>query len=480
VLSHGCTCCGPYPIAGKAFCMPGKCRCSNGATPLPAHQQLPTKSDPLKWLADQAAHMVNSNGCTSGSIRKTLRALAIERGFARGAHLEYGQLAKAIEERFGDEVLKWMAAAATAEGRPAAWVSRLLQGSLDGQRRSPAVLFQLVIGTMFESVESFEEAIGVPKLHDVESMSSIQGPSLDFVEPSTVGQVSYYLQKGDMTLEEISKSLGISRCSVIAEVRRQGSRLPLCSRIKKELGEGLIVTLQNELRRGVEKMEICCQHNCSIWDLNLIQLDEPGLYDAHSQAARVRTRNENRCRLHDFLACMPDATRSEVKNEIPGVYEYLVNHDSDWFWLQVPSQRYNPSNFKQRQARDWSSLDQEMALKVSLAFDDMLGIESKPVWATQKAILTRVDFLMKYENNPCRFPTVTSVLAQRVESRAAFIIRRLLWAVTQLRDNDVPISVNRLRRIAALPAQTVRDHRQLVIDLALQLGAEIDGQSFFH
>jgi hypothetical protein len=71
------------------------------------------------------------------------------------------------------------------------------------------------------------------------------------------------------------------------------------------------------------------------------------------------------------------------------------------------------------------------------------------------------------------------MLNQRSESQSDFRMRRITWAVNQMIGAEVPISVNKLRRVAGLSAQTVRNHKKLVVDLVRQLNATLDNRSFF-
>ena len=139
--------------------MAGKCYCNKGIDPLPADPTLPADKEPLLWLARQSATLVNASGTSYVNIRATLREIVINKGFGRGSLPKLAHIAEAIETRFGNDTLEWLGTPVWKNGLPAAWISRLLMGLLHGQRRSATILFLLVIGSLYESVEAFEKTV---------------------------------------------------------------------------------------------------------------------------------------------------------------------------------------------------------------------------------------------------------------------------------------------------------------------------------
>lgn len=100
--------------------MAGKCYCEQGITPLTADDRLPADKEPLLWLAQQSAYIVNSSGIGHANTREALRDKALERGLGRGSLLNPGTLAECIENRFGHDFLNWLEAQTSDKGRPTA------------------------------------------------------------------------------------------------------------------------------------------------------------------------------------------------------------------------------------------------------------------------------------------------------------------------------------------------------------------------
>lgn len=481
-LAHGCTTCGTYPINDRALSMAGKCLCEGDITPLPIETVLPDEGEPLLWLARESAFLVNSAGTRVGNIRERLRIRALEQGLGRGSLLDYNKLADAIAKRFGRETLQLLMTPAWENDRPAAWVRRLLCGQPDPQKRSPTLFFLLFIGTLSKSVEEFEQTrdglTATKATAGISLQSSLGKPAPEAWRPAWSHELHYHLQNGKCGLPGISKRLGVSTYRLIEEIRRNGWRVPLSPQTRKKLGEETIGDIRNDLRQGKEKTEIMRRLGSSEWALTLIELDEPGINATFRNAARLNTREVNRNRLRQYLSKKPAANRTDVLNDLPGVYDYLIKNDKAWFYEQLPKRKVAPPAPRGNRV-DWTLLDHKKAIEIASVFDAMLGAESKPVHATATAALKRVGLLRKYHNYPEKFPRVAKILQHRLEERPQFVRRRLAWAVEQMAEAGAPISINKLRRVAALPAHVLREHRQEVIDLSEKLKAELDRQSYF-
>lgn len=220
------------------------------------------------------------------------------------------------------------------------------------------------------------------------------------------------------------------------------------------------------------------RYGCSEWALTLIELDEPGLNANYRNAAKLRTQENNRSLLLEHLATSPSASRSDIMKDLPGVYDALTRKDKEWFHNQISRKKMSPPLHRKERV-DWSALDRLKHMEITSVFERMLAPSPKPIQATATAVLKQVHLQAKYCNNPSKFPLVSEILQQRSESRHDFILRRIAWAVENMATDGELISINKLRRVAGLPAQIVRDHKQLIIDLAQQLNATINGKSFF-
>lgn len=479
-LVYGCTHCGPYPINGMAFSMPGKCQCADGVTPLPAHADLPSEKKHLLWLAQESAYMVNSAGTRCKNIREDLRALVLKQGFGRKSLLFASQLSEAIEKRFGREILEWLGAPVWTSGKPSPWLSRLFY---DQRKRSPAICFILVIGTIFETLADFEKAVensekDIVSFHEDDANSPFPlGATSEFGQPPWSAELAHLLRASGCGLPGISKRLGVPIGQLIAEIRRRGWRVPLSQQTIKRLGPKTVEAIKKDLRRGMEKTKIMRYYSCTSWGLTLIELDDPRLDSVHRSAARQRTREGNRERLRQFLADNPTATRQDVLNSMSGLYSNLLRRDKSWFYQQIPQK--NNAFTRSRKTISWSLLDQQKAQEIEKVIDEMLAVGKKPIWATKTTVLKQVNMHRRYCNGPGRFPEVTEVIQRRAETREAFIRRRLAWGIQQMVAGGIPLSFKKLYRLAVLPDHTVRKNKTLVMELAREFNATICPNSYF-
>lgn len=477
-LAQGCIHCGPYPVKRRALRMAGKCNCKQGIAPLPAHASMPVQLEPLLWLARQSAYLVNSTGTRHDDIRQALRDHALGRGLGRGSLIEPSKLSETIEKRFGTATLEWLNMPANTNGVPSSWVRRLLNPSSSGAKRSSTIHYLVVIGALFDSVEAFENA--TPSWQELSPMDDdlLSDASTEASTKNLADRLWPLLQTGNCGLPGIAQRLGVTPYRLIPIVRQKGWRVPLSRQTAKKLGEDRIVAIRADLRSGVEKATIQRQHCCSEWAVTLIELDEPGLNESFRRAMKQQTRGRNRLLLETYLAANPKATRMDVMNELSGVYDYLITHDKEWFYEQLP-ERKKPAPVPRRKRVDWARKDKLMAKEAEQSFHSMLSTETKPVQATKTAVLKKVALHRHYTAAPELFPLVTKVIEEHSESRPDFVKRRLAWAVRTMKKAGTPISINKLRRVAALPAAELKCHKDFVISTAKQLGADIEGTSFF-
>lgn len=474
VLAQGCNHCGPYPIKRRALSMAGKCYCNKGIDPLPADPTLPADKEPLLWLARQSATLVNASGTSYVNIRATLREIVINKGFGRGSLPKLAHIAEAIERRFGNDTLEWLGTPVWKNGLPAAWISRLLMGQLHGQRRSATILFLLVIGSLYESVEAFEKTVVKQKEKTGTKCANFSLEAKD-PPPDWSNELFRLLQTSKCGLPGISHYLGIPIYKLIKEIRRHDWRVVLSQQIRKKLGDETISTIKYELWCGIEKKDIMRRYGCSEWTMALIELDEPGLHDHHRNVVKLTTREENRARLLEHLALHPTATRKGIEKDLPGVYSALIKQDKDWLQKQISKKKVKTS-IQRKERVEWSLLDQQKHLEITKIFNKMFEHDRKPVRATATAVLKQVQLMSKYNNTPRKFPLVSEILQKRSESYADFIRRRITWAVEQMATKEELISINKLRRVAGLQAQTLRSHKQLIIDIVQRLNNTINGQ----
>lgn len=484
ILNHGCAVCGTYPIINHSLCMPGRCGCSGQIAPLVADENLPQNHEALTWFAQQSALMVNSQGTACENIRHDLRSFAMDHGISKGSLLDYHKLASAINSRYGAEFLNWLGAPAFVDGCPAPWVRRLLYSQLNDQKRSPAIFFLLIIGTFFDSISAFEESIISREQSTSQSKAtstSVQTKSSDFKSRLTEHQIKTIIdlsKKPPCGIPGIADRLGVKVADVVATIKGLKLQFPLTARTIKRLGVETIAAIRRDLLAGIDKTQIQKLHNCSEWSVDLIVLDDPSLNDKHKEAREARKLNEHKSVLVKLLENDPLLTRTKLQEEISsGTYEYLLKHDPEWFDKTLPQQQKTSTGHREKR-RDWDERDKVKANKIQCYLDSITAME-KPVWITETRLLKRAKILYSYHENTDKYPRVSKLIRESAESRSQFRERKLKWAIIVMRNADIPLSINKLRRVAGLPANYVRNHRAFILATSAEVEAKIDMNSFF-
>jgi len=160
LLLHGCRICGPYPIKRTPFKMPGMCNCRDGSSGLSAYSKLPCNHEDLLWIARQSAFLLTSKPPYQSDFYTGLKVIISQKGFINGSAKWCSTLAEAIKNRFGGELLSWLGITSLhSTGHAADWISRFLTRSLEQGERKSTLNYMLIVGALFDSVESFEKEV---------------------------------------------------------------------------------------------------------------------------------------------------------------------------------------------------------------------------------------------------------------------------------------------------------------------------------
>lgn len=491
ILSHGCQQCGPYPIPGRGLSMLGRCKCDGELVPLPAYGNLPKDHAALTWLAVESARLVSSTGTTLSNPRAVLRQLAIDGEFGRGSLPTYTKIGAALSDKYGADTLDWLGVPAWSNGRPSAWVRRLPQVQLTGMKRSPTILFLLFIGLFYESIPELEAAVGKGRYGSpcpqteasLRSSASAAASSPDkratIVTPAWARDLQEFLAKHSFRLSAAAADAGISPYAMAVEARKQGLRVPLSRQTAKKLGQEKLSRIRVDLQIGVPKKEVQRRYGVSEWVMFLVELDSPKIAQDSKALKEVATRDAHRRKILDLIARDPGASRSTVFNQLPGTYDYIISNDRDWFYQQFP-QRKQPVKEPQRPTRiDRAALDKEFAKTIQDLVPGLLASENRPERISKHRILKHAGFGAKYSADPSAFPKATLLFDKLCESQTDFIKRKIRWAIAELQESGQTISINTLRRKAAVHPSKLRDYREFVINAANKEGAAINMRSFF-
>jgi hypothetical protein len=327
VLSHGCRTCGPYPVPRRGLSMPGLCHCAGKQSPLPVIEDLPGDPAILKWLACESAYMLSADGTRCPSVRAELRRQALNFGLCRGSQPVYADIATALEQRFGVNILDWLGYSPWTDGRPSAWIRGLLHNY--EEKRKPTIVFLLFVGIVKKSVAIFEASSSISE------DTSLSGKTVGFADWRA--DLRRLLANHSFRLRTVAKRVGAPRCIVAAEAREQCIRVPLPIATFAKLGREKIERIRSDLKVGMTKSEVQKKHRVTERTIQWIELDEPGIHDLWKRAVAQRIRDEYRQRVVDLNAADANPSRSALAKISRGTHRYMLMHDTQWFDETMPT-----------------------------------------------------------------------------------------------------------------------------------------------
>jgi hypothetical protein len=464
ILSNGCRTCGPYPIPKRGLSMPGRCLCPGEQSPLPVVEELPGDPAILKWLACESAYMVSVDGTQCPCVIAKLRQQARNHGLCRGSLVVYADIATALEKRFG-VILNWLGYPAWTNGQPSAWIRMLLLPSRE-ETRKPTIVLLLLVGLLNSSVDAFEAWSGIS------GDDSLGGKTIEVAEWRA--KLPRLLASHSFKLTSVALRLGVSPDIVAVEAIKQDIRIPLSQRAAMRLGQEKLESIRSGLCSGVSRNQLARTHGVSLWTIQLIELDNPRLRIAGRAAATKKIRDAHRQRVLDLIASDPNASRIRL---LQGTCNYLLEHDKEWFQKTLPKQRHWPRPGARR--LDRAQLDSVIAGKVRDIISELKSMAHRPTRITKSGVLRRAGYLKKYLTAPKEFPRTEALLREHVENQADYLVRKIRWAVAEMARDGQVISLNFLRRKAGLSGARLREYKQLVLEMAQQLGANVAPHSFF-
>lgn len=154
-LYNGCKRCGTYPISNYSLSMAGHCRCESGIEPLPMAKISDNVVQSLLWLAEQSAFLLGKAGTNASDPCERIRGRVLSELTDNSKNIDYGDIARKITDFFGIETLQLLNLEVFSGNAPAPWIPSFFYNV---DRAKPTILYLLLIGAYFQSVEEFEQS----------------------------------------------------------------------------------------------------------------------------------------------------------------------------------------------------------------------------------------------------------------------------------------------------------------------------------
>lgn len=134
----------------------------------------------------------------------------------------------------------------------------------------------------------------------------------------------------------------------------------------------------------------------------------------------------------------PQATRSQLRQRLLAIYNWLRRYDREWFEANSPKAYITA---RTRHSRvNWPARDAALSESVVVAADRIRGRPGRPVRLTLTAIANEIGYpSMLRHHNLRRLPKTAEVLRKLVESRDAFAVRKREWELRCLGEMDTEL-----------------------------------------
>lgn len=127
----------------------------------------------------------------------------------------------------------------------------------------------------------------------------------------------------------------------------------------------------------------------------------------------------------------PNASITQLRHLKPGLYSWFYRNDRNFLERQKPERR---KRVKEPVSRvDWAMRDEQLAVAVKPAVSRLKKRPGRPVQITISAIGRELGQLGLIQQHLDKLPLTAQVLKEVVETREAYGLRRIEWAIEQYR-----------------------------------------------
>jgi len=468
VLFDGCINCGPYPLKRKKLTMPGQCLCSSFEA-----QTISTEiiADKAKWIAENSSYILSSKSCEDNHQTEKLRKGILQSDICKGTLVDYTKLAKTIETRFNRKFLTSIGYPVWENDKPSAWLRRFFSHGKSNRQLS-TISGILILGASYESIQDFENEtiINQYKSQPISINGNEEQP-----EPwkSSLAQT---LKDHHFLISSCAATLNKTPWAVSKEALNQNISVPLSPSTVERIGDKNLKQIITKLKNGTQKKKILNEYQIGEWTLILIELSVPHIRKINKKKAEQSIQLKHRKAVQDLLQRAPGSTRSDIMQQLPGSYDYLISNDKTWFQNSIPKAARKIST-KRTTRLNWQKIDNELAVAIKETTRRILNNDKKPQRITASYLLSQHAHLQRYHTNQSKFPKTSEVLNAVTESKEQHLFRKVTWGVKKLIQAEQEISIDNLRRTCSVSQYRLQPHLNEIRNLIYSLGGNISNKS---
>lgn len=270
--------------------------------------------------------------------------------------------------------------------------------------------------------------------------------------------------------------LGISRHQLIRRIILGNIECPIVQGSNAKFDEGEIRRMIRQLRRGRTREWVQKTYGCNSSFIDQLAIYDRSLRDEMKQLRQKLTKQANRTAVLNFIAASSDVSRSEVWNSLPGPVSFLSQNDKTWLTKELRKLAERPRSAPGPRAGrgriDDAQLDSEIVSKLQTVIPTMRELvpprRLTPTLAIRLAGLPMVPTFAKAKAG--RLPKTSVLFGEIRESTRAYVARKLEYAFVKMAQTRRTVTMISVRQASGLPESRLKEYRDVVQALALQLG----------
>lgn len=453
VLTDGCELCvGQSLLPRNLLRMPGRCADRRHQQPHPCTFVDREEAHDARWFAEQGKRMLERYGDIPSDPLGALRSIVLEQ-FSRQGGIDAMALASAIENRFSPAMLRRLGLTfINDDDRKLGWHRQVLTPTTRDRLKESAQCLA-ILGVVCRDVDDF-----------IERIQTVIAPVALPVEPEWPKKLLAALTAHNGSFEAVRREFGITFGDLWKTMIRRG--WTIARPVDIGVSEDVYQQLLGAWDAGVDQAQMASTFAVSDYFLQKMTLWEPGLHQRWQRARMGSALDAHRETLRAYLLAHPGARRYNVQRAHSAAFAAVYQADRQWLDEVLPRRHGNFRNEDgtRRPRKDWGKRDANIADRIVQWARKNLDGDESPVYLTLCKLLRAQGAVNNYMAHKERFPKVQEQLDRFVETREAFVLRRLRWAARRCAESGAPLKVEAIRLVAALPRPHVKQHWGEVVE----------------
>jgi hypothetical protein len=416
--------------------------------------------DHYLYIAEQTYYLLNNKiePLGSNNIRRYYVTKLQEKGLISvGGRVRWKELISLFNHFYGTELLQNLNCYINYD-KEDTWIQKLLRKPRVSSHPLRHILF---LGFLGETISSM-----VSQINTISYKPFGSGPWI------CLNKAAEHYQKPVITSCEITRDyksglpLGTFSCSCGFVFSRKGPDKTDIDKYKigriKEFGsvwESKFAELARQklsLRKMGEKLGVDPMTIKKKLSINVNDKQSNNYFEEEEKKQNYRNQWFNLMKINE------GASVTEIRLQNQKVYMWLYRNDKDWLEINAPIiQKGNKIHSVLRV--DWEKRDHEMAAKVESIVSNILKEKAPLIKVTKNEIGRRLGKLSSFIKNLDNFPRTLRIVNQSLESIEQFQVRRVKYAVEEMRKTNDSIKEWQVIRAAGLKKEHAVNLRQVII-----------------